>query len=102
MKFGAAEPEREVSEVSRVFRSRASGTQGGQGGGRAKPPEAEPEPERPPRVLVGRAITSPALAPMPKPRGEGTSVQRRPRSPSGTDRPVPPGAGGRGTKGGTR
>ncbi|QQR46729.1 hypothetical protein JKA73_11945 [Myxococcus xanthus] len=99
MKFGAAEPEREVSEVSRVFRSRASGTQGG---GRAKLPEAEQEPERPPRVLVGRAITSPALAPMPKPRGEGTAVQRRPRSPSGTDRPVPPGAGGRGTKGGTR
>ena len=99
MKFGAAEPEQEVSEVSRVFRSRASGAQGG---GRAKPPEAEQEPERPPRVLVGRAITSPALAPMPKPRGEGTSVQRRPRSPSGTDRPVPPGAGGRGTKGGTR
>ncbi|WP_434345301.1 hypothetical protein ACN6A1_24210 [Myxococcus virescens] len=99
MKFGAAEPEQEVSEVSRVFRSRASGAQGG---GRAKPPEAEQEPERPPRVLVGRAITSPALAPMPKPRGEGTSVQRRPRSPSGTDRPVPSGAGGRGTKGGTR
>ncbi|WP_141620021.1 hypothetical protein [Myxococcus sp. AB036A] len=99
MKFGAAEPEREDSEVSRVFRSRSSGAQGG---GRAKPPEAEQEPERPPRVLVGRAITSPALAPMPKPRGEGTSVQRRPRSPSGTDRPVPPGAGGRGTKGGTR
>ncbi|QDE89381.1 hypothetical protein BHS06_10675 [Myxococcus xanthus] len=100
MKFGAAEPEREDSEVSRVFRSRASGAQGS--GGRAKPPEAEQEPERPPRVLVGRAITSPSLAPMPKPRGEGTAVQRRPRSPSGTDRPVPPGAGGRGTKGGTR
>ncbi|QDE67592.1 hypothetical protein BHS09_11710 [Myxococcus xanthus] len=99
MKFGAAEPDREDSEVSRVFRSRSSGAQGG---GRAKPPEAEQEPERPPRVLVGRAITSPSLAPMPKPRGEGTSVQRRPRSPSGTDRPVPPGAGGRGTKGGTR
>ncbi|NOJ80717.1 hypothetical protein [Myxococcus xanthus] len=100
MKFGAAEPEREDSEVSRVFRSRASGAQGS--GGRARPPEAEQEPERPPRVLVGRAITSPSLAPMPKPRGEGTAVQRRPRSPSGTDRPVPPGAGGRGTKGGTR
>ncbi|NVJ16133.1 hypothetical protein [Myxococcus sp. AM010] len=99
MKLRAADPEREDSEVSRVFRSRSSGAQGG---GRARPPEAEPAPERPPRVLVGRAITSPSLAPMPKPRSEGTSVQRRPRSPSGTDRPVPPGAGGRGPKGGTR
>ncbi|NVJ05086.1 hypothetical protein HUW63_07510 [Myxococcus sp. AM001] len=99
MKLRAADPDREDSEVSRVFRSRSSGAQGG---GRARPAEAEPAPERPPRVLVGRAITSPALAPMPKPRSEGTAVQRRPRSPSGTDRPVPPGAGGRGPKGGTR
>ncbi|WP_238539644.1 hypothetical protein [Corallococcus macrosporus] len=99
MKLKAGDPDREDSEVSRVFRSRSSGAQGG---GRPLPSESQQEPERPPRVLVGRAITSPSLAPMPKPRGEGTSVQRRPRSPSGTDRPVPPGAGGRGPKGGTR
>ncbi|MFP2911663.1 hypothetical protein ACLESD_42885, partial [Pyxidicoccus sp. 3LFB2] len=60
----------------------------------------ESAPERPPRVLAGRATTSPSQAAVPS--GEGTSVQRRPRSTSGTDRPVPPGAGGRGPKGGTR
>ncbi|WP_426750648.1 hypothetical protein [Myxococcus sp. Y35] len=90
--------DREDSEVSRVFRSRASGPQGG---GRGRAPEPA-EPERPPKVLVGRAITSPSLAPMPKPRGEGTAVQRRPRSPSESDRPATPGAGGRGPRGGTR
>jgi hypothetical protein len=84
-------------EGSRVFRSRGSVPRA-RGGG---PPE-ESAPERPPRVLAGRATTSPGQGSASAPRGEGTSVQRRPRSPSGTDRPVPPGAGGRGPKGGTR
>ncbi|GHG97787.1 hypothetical protein [Comamonas sp. JC664] len=97
-KAEAPSSDREDSEVSRVFRSRSSGTQGG---GRTRAPEPV-EPERPPRVLTGRAITSPSLAPMPKPRGEGTAVQRRPRPPSETDRPAVPGAGGRGPRGGTR
>jgi hypothetical protein len=80
---------------SRVFRSRGSSPV--RGGGRSAPEEAAPE--RPPRVLAGRATTSSGQE---APR-EGTSVQRRPRSPSGTDRPVvPPGSGGRGPRGGTR
>jgi hypothetical protein len=93
-----AEPDVEPSgaggdpEGSRVFRSRGSAAP------RAGGPPGESAPERPPRVLAGRATTSPG---QPS-RSEGTSVQRRPRSPSGTDRPVPPGAGGRGPKGGTR
>ncbi|MCY1015453.1 hypothetical protein [Pyxidicoccus sp. MSG2] len=82
-------------EGSRVFRSRGSVPRG-----RGAPEESAPE--RPPRVLAGRAPTSPGQGAASAPRGEGTSVQRRPRSPSGTDRPVPPGAGGRGPKGGTR
>ncbi len=92
--------DREQSEVSRVVRSRASGPPGG---GRGRAPEPA-EPERPPKVLVGRAVTSPSLAPMPKPkpRSEGTAVQRRPRAPSEADRPATPGAGGRGPRGGTR
>ncbi|MBZ4417180.1 hypothetical protein [Myxococcus sp. RHSTA-1-4] len=80
---------------SRVFRSRGSGAP--RGGSRGAP--EEPAPERPPRVLPGRATTSPGQAALT----EGTSVQRRPRSTSGIDRPVvPPGSGGRGPRGGTR
>lgn len=80
-------------EGSRVFRSRGSVP-------RARGAPEASAPERPPRVLAGRAPTSPGQA--LSTQGEGTSVQRRPRAPSGTDRPVPPGAGGRGPKGGTR
>ncbi|QSQ18680.1 hypothetical protein JY651_25290 [Pyxidicoccus parkwayensis] len=100
-----AEPEadsrggREVGddpEGSRVFRSRGSVPRA-RGGA-----QESSAPERPPRVLAGRATTSPGQGAVSGPRSEGTSVQRRPRAPSGTDRPVPPGAGGRGPKGGTR
>jgi hypothetical protein len=103
-----AEPEPESRapgedpEGSRVFRSRGGGTApapraGGRGGGA----QEEAPAERPPRVLAGRATTSPGQASVAS-KNEGTSVQRRPRSTSGTDRPVPPGQGGRGPRGGTR
>ncbi|MCP3141424.1 hypothetical protein [Pyxidicoccus xibeiensis] len=89
-----AEP-REDPEGSRVFRSRSSASLGALRGGSQAGDSA---PERPPRVLTGRAPTASGVPAA----SEGTSVQRRPRSTSGTDRPVPPGAGGRGPKGGTR
>ncbi|WP_164014943.1 hypothetical protein [Pyxidicoccus trucidator] len=96
-------PPREDPEGSRVFRSRGS-IPAARPGAKAGGPREEAPPERPPRVLAGRATTSPGqgAAPPGPGTGEGTSVQRRPRSTSGTDRPVPPGAGGRGPKGGTR
>ncbi|MCP3163881.1 hypothetical protein [Myxococcus qinghaiensis] len=94
-----AAPPREDPEGSRVFRSRSSVSvkavrpdPAREGGGQQ---------ERSPRVLAGRA-SPPAGAPRPGGREEGTSVQRRPRSPSDTDKPVPPGSGGRGPRGGTR
>ncbi|NVJ26696.1 hypothetical protein HUW62_36310 [Myxococcus sp. AM011] len=92
-------PSREDPEGSRVFRSRSSVSvkalrpdPAREGGGQQ---------ERPPRVLAGRA-GPPAGAPSSGGQKEGTAVQRRPRSTSDTDKPVPPGSGGRGPRGGTR
>jgi len=96
-------PPSEDPEDSRVFRSRGSDPtpRSGARGGALEGDSREGSPsERPPRVLAGRA-TMPAGQGMP-PSDEGTSVQRRPRPPSGTDLPVLPGTGGRGPKGGTR
>ncbi len=76
-------------ENSRVFRSLSSSGRSAVRGPGA--PEGG-ERERPPRVVAGRA---------PGP-SEGTAVQRRPRGPSGSDRPEPAGAGRRGPRGGTR
>ncbi|MCP3097614.1 hypothetical protein LZ198_01850 [Myxococcus sp. K15C18031901] len=87
-------------EGSRVFRSRSSVSISAvrlDPARDARPPQQE---ARPPRVLAGRAATS--STPAAPSGGEGTSVQRRPRAPSESDRPVPPGVGGRGPKGGTR
>ncbi|MCE9666631.1 hypothetical protein LY474_02295 [Myxococcus stipitatus] len=89
----------EEPEGSRVFRSRSSVSISAV---RLDPSREAPSQEaRPPRVLAGRSATSSMPAVQPA-GGEGTSVQRRPRAPTGADRPVPPGAGGRGPKGGTR
>ncbi|MCP3060536.1 hypothetical protein LXT21_17275 [Myxococcus sp. K38C18041901] len=87
---------REDSEGSRVFRSRSSVSIAAV---RPEPPR-EGGAERPPRVLAGRAGT--AAGPAPAGGQEGTSVQRRPRSPSGTDDSSSSGSGGRGPRGGTR
>nr|BDT33323.1 hypothetical protein MFMH1_29920 [Myxococcus sp. MH1] len=86
----------EAQEVSRVFRSRSSVSIAAV---RPEPPR-EGGAERPPRVLAGRAGTSAGQAPAGG--QEGTSVQRRPRSPSGTDDSSSSGSGGRGPRGGTR
>ncbi|AGC44147.1 hypothetical protein MYSTI_02831 [Myxococcus stipitatus DSM 14675] len=91
-----AEPE----EGSRVFRSRSSVSISSV---RVDPAlEGPRQQERPPRVLAGRSPTSPGTQPPAGGREEGTSVQRRPRSPSDSDRPASSGPGGRGPRGGTR
>ncbi|WP_342380844.1 hypothetical protein NVS55_14380 [Myxococcus stipitatus] len=91
-----AEPE----EGSRVFRSRSSVSISSV---RVDPAlEGQRQQERPPRVLAGRSTTSPGSHPPAGGREEGTSVQRRPRSPSDSDRPASSGPGGRGPRGGTR
>ncbi|WNZ64489.1 hypothetical protein QEG98_12905 [Myxococcus sp. MxC21-1] len=66
MKFGAAEPEQEVSEVSRVFRSRASGAQGG---GRAKPPRRSRSRSVPPGCWWGGPSPRRPWRPCPSPGG---------------------------------
>ncbi|MFY2557585.1 hypothetical protein ACN469_08160 [Corallococcus terminator] len=91
-------PPREDPEGSRVFRSRSSVSVKAL---RTDPTrEGGSQQERPPRVLAGRAAP-PAGAPSGVQK-EGTAVQRRPRSTSDADKPVPPGSGGRGPRGGTR
>ncbi|WP_338867511.1 hypothetical protein [Myxococcus stipitatus] len=91
-----AEPE----EGSRVFRSRSSVSISAVRLDPAR--EAQRQQERPPRVLAGRPATSSGSPAPAGGREDGTSVQRRPRSPSDSDRPVPSGSGGRGPRGGTR
>ncbi|MFY1831079.1 hypothetical protein ACN47A_34525 [Myxococcus fulvus] len=91
-----ANASQEAPEVSRVFRSRSSVSIAAV---RPEPPR-EGGAERPPRVLAGRAGSS--AGPAPAGGQEGTAVQRRPRSPSGTDDSSSSGSGGRGPRGGTR
>ncbi len=60
-------------------------------GSGVRQPLTEEEPERPPRVLSGKTAARPSLGS----RDEGTSVQRPPRTPSGSN-------SGRGPRGGSR
>jgi hypothetical protein len=80
----AAEPENARVISSPGVRSRGTGVRSA----------LTEEPERPPRVLSGKAATSSSSGALPS-RGEGTSVQRRPRT-------EPPDNSGRGPRGGSR
>lgn len=79
-------------EVSRVLSSAASRNSGRV----ARRPAPASEPERPPRVVAGRASTASAM-PAVNAEGEGTVVRRHPKPAAAA-----PVARGRGPRGGTR